>query len=279
MKLVRSIVLFMLLLLLSAGIGFAADARGCADHPLFNRMSGFEIFECKKTYDQLIIKMVNDPKSDKNLRPEGDLTTLKYIFKKTSGSQTAPSDLSVMRNYQNAAKQKGGTVLVERPGYTALKFVRQGAGNVYAVVSTSNGGYRLQIDVLEEKAMKQEITANLMWEKLQKDGFISLHINFDTNKATIKPESMPLVQQIVDLMKGQPNLKVSIEGHTDSQGNAAANKTLSLNRAKAVASAVAAGGIRADRMQTVGWGQEKPVADNRTEEGRAANRRVELVKK
>ena len=127
--------------------------------------------------------------------------------------------------------------------------------------------------------MKQEITANLMWEKLQKEGFISLHINFDTNKATIKPESMPLVQQIVDLMKSQPNLRVSIEGHTDSQGNAAANKTLSLNRAKAVASAVAAGGIRADRMETVGWGQEKPVADNRTEDGRAANRRVELVKK
>lgn len=278
MKLIRSAVLFMLLLLLSTGVGSAADARGCADHPLFNRMSGFEIFECKKAYDRLIIKVVNDPKSDKNLRPEGDLTTIKYIFKKSANVPSPPSDLQVMRNYQNAAKQKGGTVLVDRPGYTALKFTRQG-GTVYAVVSTGSGGYRMQLDILEEKAMTQEITANLMWEKLQKDGFISLHINFDTNKAVIKPESMPLIQQIVDLMKGQPNLRVSIEGHTDNQGTAAANKTLSLNRARAVAAAVSAGGVKTDRMETVGWGQEKPIADNRTEEGRAANRRVELVKK
>jgi OmpA-OmpF porin, OOP family len=278
MKLVRSIVLFLLLSLLSTGLALAGDARGCSDHPLFNRMSGFEIFECKKSFDRLIIKVDNDPKSQKNLRPEGDLTTIKYIFKKSAGMPNAPSDLQVMRNYQNAARQKGGTVLVDRPGYTALKFTREG-GAVYAAVTTGSGGYRLYLEILEEKAMTQEITANLMWEKLQKEGFISLQINFDTNKATIKPESMPLVQQIVDLMKSQPNLKVSIEGHTDNQGTAAANKTLSLNRARSVASAVAAGGIKADRMETVGWGQEKPVADNRTEEGRAVNRRVELVKK
>jgi outer membrane protein OmpA-like peptidoglycan-associated protein len=127
--------------------------------------------------------------------------------------------------------------------------------------------------------MTQEITANLMWEKLQKEGFISLQINFDTNKAVIKPESLPLIKQIVDLMKGQPSLKVSIEGHTDNQGTAAANKVLSLDRAKAVAAAVAAEGVKADRMSAVGWGQEKPIADNRTEDGRAINRRVELVKK
>ena len=279
MKLLRtSIMLLLMLSFLSTGLAFAGDAKGCKDHPLFNRMSGFEIFECKKTYDQLIIKVDNNPKSDKNLKPEGDLTSIRYIFKKSADMPTPPSDLQVMRNYQNAAKQKGGTVLVDRPGYTALKFMRDGSA-VYAVVSTGSGGYRLYLDVLEEKAMTQEITANLMWEKLQKDGFISLQINFDTNKATIKPESMPLVKQIVDLMKSQSKLKVSIEGHTDNQGTASANKVLSLNRAKSVASAVAEGGIKADRMETVGWGQEKPVADNRTEEGRAANRRVELVKK
>jgi len=278
MKLVRSTILFLLLSLLSTGLAFAADARGCKDHPLFNRMSGFEIFECKKSFDQLIIKVNNDPKSEKNLRPEGDLTSIKYIFKKSANVPSPPSDLQVMRNYQNAAKQKGGIVLVDRPGYTALKFTREG-GAVYAVVSTGSGGYRLYLNILEEKAMAQEVTANLMWEKLQKDGFISFQINFDTNKATIKPESMPLIKQIVDLMKDQPKLKVSIEGHTDNQGTSAANKVLSLNRAKSVAAAVTAGGIKADRMETAGWGQEKPVADNRTEEGRAANRRVELVKK
>lgn len=279
MKSIKIITLFVMLSVLSTGLALAdTDAKGCKDHPLFNRLSGFNIYECKKSFDQLIIKIDNNPKSEKNLKPEGDVTNIRYIFKKSPSAPTPPSDLQVMRNYQNAAKQKGGTVLVDRPGYTALKFMRDGSP-VYAVISTGSGGYRLYVDVLEEKAMTQEITANLMWEKLQKEGFISLQINFDTNKATIKPESMPLVQQIVDLMKTQPKLRVSIEGHTDNQGTAAANKTLSFNRAKSVASAVAAGGIKADRMETAGWGQEKPIADNRTEEGRAQNRRVELVKK
>ncbi len=279
MKLIRSAISFLLLSLLSTGLAFAdTDAKGCKDHPLFNRMSGFTIYECKKSYDQLIIKVDNNPKSEKNLKPEGDLTTINYIFKKSADTPSPPSDLQVMRNYQNAAKQKGGEVIVDKPGYTALKFNRDG-GIVYAVVRTANAGYRLRLEILEEKEMTQEVTANLMWEKLQKDGFISFQINFDTNKAIIKPESMSLIKQISDLMKSQPALKVTIEGHTDNQGTAAANKVLSLDRAKSVAAAVSADGVKSDRMETVGWGQEKPIADNRTEDGRAKNRRVELVKK
>jgi OOP family OmpA-OmpF porin len=279
MKLIKSAISLLLLSSLSAGLAFAeTDAKGCKDHPLFNRISGFTIFECKKSYDQLIIKADNDPKSEKSLKPEGDLTKISYIFKKSADTPSPPSDLQVMRNYQNAAKQKGGEVVVDKPGYTALKFNREG-GTVYAVVRTAAGGYRLHVEILEEKAMTQEVTANLMWEKLQKEGFISLQINFDTNKAIIKPESMPLIKQISDLMKSQPTLKVSIEGHTDNQGTAAANKILSLDRAKSVAAAVAADSVKPNRMETVGWGQEKPVADNRTEDGRAKNRRVELVKK
>jgi outer membrane protein OmpA-like peptidoglycan-associated protein len=127
--------------------------------------------------------------------------------------------------------------------------------------------------------MEQEITANDMWKALQKDGFMALYINFDTNKSTIKPESASIIEQIVELMKSQTGLKLSIEGHTDSQGTPEKNKILSLDRAKAVIKAVAQGGINESRMSAVGWGQEKPIADNRTEEGRAKNRRVEIVKK
>ncbi len=278
MNSIRVIVSYLLVSLLSSGLAFAeSDARGCNDHPLFTRMKGFAIYDCKKNYDRLTIKFDNNPKSAKNPQPEGDLTSIAYIFKKSADAPTPPSDLQVMRNYQNAARRKGGSVLVDRPGYTALKFNR-GNGTVYAVVRTGSGGYRLYLDVLEEKAMTQEVTADLMWDALEKDGFVALQINFDTNRAVIKPESMPLIEQIVDLMKSRPELEISIEGHTDSQGNAAANKTLSLNRAKAVAAKVAAEGIEASRMKTVGWGQEKPVADNRTGEGRAKNRRVELVR-
>jgi OmpA-OmpF porin, OOP family len=80
-------------------------------------------------------------------------------------------------------------------------------------------------------------------------------------------------------MKKRPNLRVGVEGHTDNTGNPAANKTLSIARAKAVAAAIADAGINSNRLDPVGYGQERPIADNRTEEGRAKNRRVELVKK
>jgi outer membrane protein OmpA-like peptidoglycan-associated protein len=118
-----------------------------------------------------------------------------------------------------------------------------------------------------------------MLEALQKSGYVALDIHFDTNKATIKPESKGIVDQIAELMQSNPSLKVGIEGHTDNSGTPAGNKKLSEDRAKSVLAAVAAKGTPGARMSAVGWGQEKPVADNRTEEGRAQNRRVEVVKK
>ncbi len=118
-----------------------------------------------------------------------------------------------------------------------------------------------------------------MLDALNKDGFIALYINFDTNKATIRPESKTIVDQIVKLLKENPGLKVSIEGHTDSTGTPVKNKKLSLERAQSVVNALTAAGVDKKRLSAVGWGQEKPVADNRSEEGKAKNRRVEIVKK
>jgi len=118
-----------------------------------------------------------------------------------------------------------------------------------------------------------------MYNALNKDGFIALYINFDTGKSNIKPESMGIIEQIAAVLKAHPELKVSIEGHTDNVGTPQSNKTLSQQRARSVVNAVAQKGIAADRMTAVGWGQEKPVADNRSEEGQAKNRRVEVVKK
>jgi outer membrane protein OmpA-like peptidoglycan-associated protein len=127
--------------------------------------------------------------------------------------------------------------------------------------------------------MVQEVAADAMFEALSKDGFMALYINFDTGKAEIKPESQGTVAQIVALLNGHADLKLSIEGHTDNVGTPAANKTLSEQRAQAVMAAVVKGGIDASRLSAAGWGQEKPVADNRSEDGRSKNRRVEIVKK
>ncbi len=118
-----------------------------------------------------------------------------------------------------------------------------------------------------------------MLNSLNKQGFVALYISFDTNKATIKPESKPIVDQIVVLLKDNPSLKVSVEGHTDSTGTPAKNKTLSRGTCSVCDEYAGCSRYRQKRLSAVGWGQEKPVADNRTEEGKAKNRRVEIVKK
>jgi outer membrane protein OmpA-like peptidoglycan-associated protein len=118
-----------------------------------------------------------------------------------------------------------------------------------------------------------------MVDELNKSGFVALYINFETGKADIKPESQTIVDQVADMLKSNDSLNVSIEGHTDNVGTAAFNKTLSENRAKSVMDAIIARGIEKSRLSAKGWGQEKPIGDNKTEEGRAKNRRVEIVKK
>jgi outer membrane protein OmpA-like peptidoglycan-associated protein len=273
----RLSLLFIGIVLLIPAAAFAEpDADGCKDHPLFTRMKNYYIVQCEKKYDQALIMIDEDPDSPKNLKPEGDKTFIKYQYGESAGK--APSYLQIRRNYQNAAKVLKTKILVDRERYTGMQIDKSG-GRVYISLELFNDGRNIDLTIVEQKAMEQEITANDMWQALQKDGFMSLYINFDTNKATIKPESAGIIDQIVELMKSQPSLKLSIEGHTDSQGTPESNKTLSLNRAQAVIKTVSEKGISASRMSAVGWGQEKPVADNRTEEGRAKNRRVEIVKK
>ena len=268
--------IFAVVLLVPMAAFAEPDADGCKDHPLFTRMKSYYIVQCEKKYDQANIMIDEDPDSPKNLKPEGDKTFIKYQYEDSAGK--APSYLQIRRNYQNAAKALKAKILVDRLRYTAMQ-IDKDSSRIYIGLELFNDGRTIDITILEQKAMVQEITANDMWQALQKDGFMALYINFDTNKSTVKQESTGIIDQIVELMKSQPNLELSIEGHTDSQGTPKRNKTLSLDRAKAVIKAVARGGISESRMSPIGWGQEKPVADNKTEEGRAKNRRVEIVKK
>lgn len=123
------------------------------------------------------------------------------------------------------------------------------------------------------------MTANDMFDALNREGHVALYINFDTGKSTIKSESQKVVDQIAEMMQNNPDLHISVEGHTDTVGDRAKNKALSEDRAKSVVACLVKQGIDAKRLSAAGFGQDKPTADNKTEEGRAKNRRVELVKK
>jgi OOP family OmpA-OmpF porin len=100
---------------------------------------------------------------------------------------------------------------------------------------------------------------------------------FDINSAKVKSEAYPMLQEAVLIMKKNPDLKVEVDGHADSTGAAAYNMTLSEKRAEAVKKHFVDQGIDPDRLTTKGFGITKPAASNKTKEGRAKNRRVELT--
>ena len=122
------------------------------------------------------------------------------------------------------------------------------------------------------------IPAEQMKRALDAEGHVMIPVLFDTDKTDIKPESAPLMAEVVKLLKQNPTLRLRIEGHTDTQGTPAYNVTLSDGRSKSVMLALLKAGIDPARLQAKGFGQTRPVADNETEPGRAKNRRVELVK-
>ena len=103
------------------------------------------------------------------------------------------------------------------------------------------------------------------------------HLNFEFNKTVITPESRPTLADLVTILKAYPAVDVLLEGHTDSVGNPAENKKLSIERAVSVKTVLQVDGITATRIATAGYGEEKPIASNETGEGRAKNRRLELV--
>ena len=101
-------------------------------------------------------------------------------------------------------------------------------------------------------------------------------ILFDTGKSTIKFESAEILNQIINVLKKYPNSRFRIEGHTDNVGKRAKNITLSQNRADAVKIYLIQGGIASERLESVGYGPDKPIASNKNKKGRALNRRVEI---
>jgi len=101
-------------------------------------------------------------------------------------------------------------------------------------------------------------------------------VQFDTSKSTLKAASLPILNAVLSVLKQNPDLEVVVEGHTDSTGSEAFNKTLSANRAKAVMEFFVSKGIDGSRLSSKGFGSSRPVASNDTREGRAQNRRVEL---
>jgi outer membrane protein OmpA-like peptidoglycan-associated protein len=262
---------------LMGGFAFAQqDKKGCKDHPLFTRMPGTYIYDCKSSEFDAREWPDPDTQGKTNVKVEG-----KYYFnyyEPQKGFEGKRSDLQVQRNYQNAMKKIGGSVYEHR-GNSYMKLSKDGK-EIWAYVTVYRGDI-IKIEIIEKESMKQEVTADakFMAEGISSTGHVAIYgIYFDFNKSDIKQESEPALQEISKLLSSNPNLKVFIVGHTDNVGGIDYNMKLSQARADAVVKALTTKyKVNPQRLKAYGIGQLAPVAPNKTDDGRAKNRRVELV--
>jgi len=260
---------------LSASTSFAADKPGCSDHALFpSRMPGYELLDCTtrdfEGYDFLTVK---PPRHHE----EGRFTFLTY---RIIDRKTEQSGLAVVRNYENALKKIGATIVATDPNRWVNGKVVADGQEIWAQAEKGNG--LIWVRVVEKKAMEQHIVADAtsFADDLKKTGHVAVYgIYFDTGKAVLKPESEPALDEVTTLLNKDPALKLWVVGHTDSVGQIADNMKLSQARAEAVVTALTTKrGVAASRLKGYGVGPLVPVASNEAEPGRSKNRRVELVK-
>ena len=160
--------------------------------------------------------------------------------------------------------------------------IRAPSAEYWIEVKTADNQTEGCILVLEKQLMQSRLSfidASAMKKAIDADGRVALHINFDVDKAVLRPDAQPVVEEIEKLLAADPDLQLSIEGHTDNTGDAEHNRKLSAARARSVLGALVGLGIDPARLGSRGFGADKPVADNGTEDGKAKNRRVELVKR
>ncbi|MDP1867675.1 MAG: OmpA family protein [Bradyrhizobium sp.] len=302
--------LFLLLALaLLAPTGAAAQTRdvaGARDFPGVGRfarsvITGYEV----KDFDAARMQAApfKDGQPAEALRLEGKVTRIAYR------SNAGPSILEVFRNFETQLTKIGfekllacdtdacgGIPFVEAidalpipqmwiDGFNYQYFAgrrTEGARETYAsiVVSENNREIYVQLTVTETRPMENRmVDAAAMSKGLRETGRIALYgIYFDTDKAVLKPESRPALEQIAKLLAAEAQLNVFIVGHTDSQGPYAYNLDLSRRRAEAIAEELVKHyRIGAPRLRTAGVAHLAPVGSNGSEAGRALNRRVELV--
>lgn len=280
MKTIRWLV-FGAILLVAAGAPLRAqeDEPGSKDHPLLSRMPGYYIEHyAHKDFDSFEF----EGKDGGPVTVEGRKTVIGYRSKE---GVSVPSPLQIARNCQNAiTKIGGGTVYQEigsGGGVTTLQRVR-GADEVWIRVWIGDSGNNYTVTIVEKAGMKQEVVASAdAWKSdIGETGHAAVYgIYFDADKAEIKSGSEKSLEEIARLLQQNPKLSLLVVGHTDQTGEIPHNMALSEARAKAVVAALTTKyGVAAARLAAYGCGPLAPVASNDTEEGRAKNRRVELVK-
>jgi outer membrane protein OmpA-like peptidoglycan-associated protein len=276
------------------------DARGSSDHPVLSRYPGSRIQTYNRVdFDQYALALGVENNHPSNIqRIEGKVTKIGYV------NPAGRSSFEIYSNYEEALKSAGFEALWSCEGTTC------GQAMYWSPVNglTASGGPReirylavrgkvndqivtiamavnttgTTVHIIESKAMDAGLvtaSAAELATGIERDGHISIYnIYFDVGKADLKPESKAALDEVARLLTDRPTLRLMVVGHTDSTGDLNMNIKLSSDRAAAVVKALTTTyTISTSRLSPHGAGPIAPVASNRTDEGRAKNRRVDLV--
>jgi len=254
------------------------------DHPVIKPIPGSTLDSSYSeyiNYNAYTYKYEQDGESVES-KVKGKNWKLDYQFLKEDGNRDeSVSVLEILENYRQAALEKGGKILKEGDRDLIFTLISEDKKIwVHLKAGSWKGWYRLNI--IEEKGFVQKLVfgAEEIKKQLDEKGHVAIYgILFDVDKASLKPASEKPLQEIVKLLRDYPDLKLELQGHTDNQGSADYNRDLSQRRAESVKAYLIAYGTDTSRLEAKGYGLSQPVASNDTEEGRAKNRRVELVRK
>ncbi len=245
-----------------------------SDYRLLGHMPGFAAQKpVVRNFDQMTLSVIGDD-GEKEITVQGRTFAVSYQH---DGKALPPSDAETQWNYREALRALGAEVMAVAPRDTTARLLRDGQVIWLRVFSSETS---IEVYAVEEKPFEPSIKPAQapLQTALAATGRVALYVNFDFDRATLRPEAAPVVAQVAAMLKADPKLRLSVEGHTDALGTAERNRTLSAERAAAFAAAVAAQGIEPSRLTSTGFGPDKPAATNDTSEGRARNRRVELVR-
>jgi outer membrane protein OmpA-like peptidoglycan-associated protein len=245
---------------------------GPGDYRLVGHLPNFTASKpVTRNFDSMTFE-IDDADGPKSVTAEGKTFVVNYQLKEGLPELSNPE---LRFNYAEALRRKGAEILHDG-GRDVVGRLLDNGQVVWLRAAVS--GASVELSTLEEKPFVPSIKPAEIQAALQKAGRVALYVNFDFDKATLRPDAAPVVQQVLDLLKADPSLRLGIEGHTDAMGAADHNRTLSADRAKSFVAALVAAGIAPNRLVPSGFGPDKPITTNDTSEGRAKNRRVELVR-
>lgn len=273
----KKLLLCLLGLGLSASLAWAGpgDVTNAKDPVGLDRLPGFVIV----AYDSRLGAAAFPTSASTSQRQEGLRTTVRYQL--PNGSRPLRPE-QVLAHYSELMLQAGGEIVYQGESAEAVlqgvyKLVADGQ-ETWLQVEPAMDGLSYDLLALTKGAPPSEGDQDELLAALDKDGRVALYLDFAPGQADLKPEFRPVLDMIVELLKENPALSLRVEGHSDDQGPAEANRALSLRRAQAVVAALVKSGVASTRLSAKGWGPDQPLTANDTAAGRAQNQRLELVK-